>query len=221
MRDLHPGDRIRIHLLNAGLFNVHALTSSPLKLRCGIHVVLLLHSLSLGHCLPHLLLRYVLHGGGRALHSERSCTNILNGERGVSADLVGWLVVGTYATHFSAEVKFFFNTSKHGVEILFEGLQQVSMYVGLREVEALVGEVEKEECSFPEELVSPPPNLLLKLVQLITEEVVHKELALKVWQHNPKAKPYLHWGCRYYENDLFDYPKCFQEQDGSDPTGEG
>lgn len=95
------------------------------------------------------------------------------------------------------------------------------MYVGLREVEALVGEVEKEECGFPEELVSPPPNLLLKLVQLITEEVVHEELALKVWQHNPKAKPYLHRGCRYYENDFFDYPKCFQEQNGSDPIGEG
>lgn len=59
------------------------------------------------------------------------------------------------------------------------------MYVGLREVEALMGEVEKEECGFPEELVPPPPNLLLKLVQLITEKVVHKELALKVWKHNP------------------------------------
>jgi hypothetical protein len=48
-----------------------------------------------------------------------------------------------------------------------------------------MGEVEKEECGFPEELVPPPPNLLLKLVQLITEKVVHKELALKVWKHNP------------------------------------
>ena len=93
--------------------------------------------------------------------------------------------MGTCATHFSAEVKFFFNTSKHGVEILFEGLQQVSMYVGLRKVEALVGEIEKEERSFSEELVPPPPNLFLKLVQLITEEVVHKELTLKVRQHNP------------------------------------
>jgi hypothetical protein len=48
-----------------------------------------------------------------------------------------------------------------------------------------VGEIEKEERSFSEELVPPPPNLFLKLVQLITEEVVHKELTLKVRQHNP------------------------------------
>ena len=94
------------------------------------------------------------------------------------------------------------------------------MYVGLREVEALVSEVEKEERGFSEELVPPPPNLLLKLVQLITE-VVHKELAPKVWKHNPKAKPYLHGGCRYYDHDLLDYPECFQQQDGSDPIGGG
>jgi hypothetical protein len=94
------------------------------------------------------------------------------------------------------------------------------MYVGFREVEALVREVEKEECGFAEELVPPPPNLLLKLVQLITEEVVHKELALKIREHNPQANPYLHGGCRYYDHDLLDYPERLQEQNGSDPIGE-
>ena len=128
--------------------------------------------------------------------------------------------MGTCTTHLPAEVKLLLNTSEHQVEIFFEGLQQVRMYVGLREVEALVREVEKEERSFAEELVPPPPNLLLKPVQLITEEVVHKELTLKVREHYPKADPYLHGGCGYYDHDLLDYPERLQEQDGSDPIGE-
>ena len=129
--------------------------------------------------------------------------------------------MGTCTTHFSAQVKLFLNTIEHGVEIFFEGLQQVRVYVGLREIKALVGKVEKEESSLPEELVPPPPYLLLKPVQLITEEVVHKELALKVRKHNPEANPYLHRSCRYYDHDLLDYPECIQEQDGSDPTWGG
>ena len=125
------------------------------------------------------------------------------------------------ATHFPPEVEFLLYTAEHGVEILLESLQEVRVYVGLREVEALMREVEKQERRFSEELIPPPPNLLLKPVQLVTEEVVHKELALKVRQHNPKAKPDLHGGCGYDYHDLLDYPEGFQEQDGSDPMGEG
>ena len=81
LRDLHPCDLIRIHLLNAGLFTVHALAGSPLELRSSIHEVLLLHPLSLGHRLPHLLLRHALHrAGGSTLHPERPRTIILDGE---------------------------------------------------------------------------------------------------------------------------------------------
>ena len=125
------------------------------------------------------------------------------------------------ATHFPAEVEFLLDAREHGVEILLESLQEVRVYVGLREVEALVREVEKQEGRLPEELIPPPPNLLLKPVQLVTQEVVHKELALKVRQHDPQAEPDLHGGCGYENHDLLDYPECFQEQDGSDPIEGG
>jgi len=123
------------------------------------------------------------------------------------------------ATHFPPEVEFFLNTGEHGVEILLESLQEVRVYVGLRQVEALVSEVEKQEGRFSEEFIPPPPNLLLKPVQLVTQEVVHKELALKVRQHDPQAEPDFHGGCGYENHDFLDNPECFQEQDGSDPIG--
>lgn len=165
---------------------MHTLTYSFVLLS-GKHLLLLLlhYPRVLWHPLSELLLWHGLHLDicGLSRHFD-SFNVVFNGKRGVPVDLITG--DSSTATHLFPELIFLFDTIQHSIDVRLKSFQEVRVDIGLRKVKALVRKIEKQKCRLSEKFVPPSADFLLKLIQLITEEVVKEEFTMKVWKHDPQ-----------------------------------